>query len=161
MRHGIAYDPENPDYEDDRMRPLTPKGREKVNAIAHALKKLDVKPDRILSSLYVRSEQTAAIVAKILNRKDKLEYSDFLVPTGHADDIIGEIVEKHMVDELLIISHEPCISLLVSTLAAGNLDLAVAIKNGGVCSLAADDLRIERRATLEWLLTPKISLKIK
>jgi hypothetical protein len=29
-----------------------------------------------------------------------------------------------------------------------------------VCCLSADDFRIERRATLEWLLTTKISTKI-
>ena len=62
-------------------------------------------------------------------------------------------------NELVIVGHEPCLSLLISTLVAGNLDLAINLKKGGVCCLAVDDLRVEKRATLEWLLTPKILLK--
>jgi phosphohistidine phosphatase len=160
VRHGIAYEPESTGFEDDRQRPLTAKGREKVNKIANTLKKLGIQPDLILSSPYTRAEQTASVLAKILDRKKDLQFSDLLIPMGKPDEIIGDIIENHMLDELMIVSHEPCISLLISTLVAGNLDLAITIKNGGVCCLAADDLRIERRATIEWLLTPKISTKI-
>jgi hypothetical protein len=41
-------------------------------------------------------------------------------------------------------------------LTAGNPDLNINIKNGGVCCLSSDDLHTERKAVLEWLLTPKI-----
>jgi len=85
----------------------------------------------------------------------------FDVPAGKADEIISEIVENYLVDELVIIGHEPCLSLLISTLTVANPnpDLAISIKKGGACCLSADDLRIQRRAAIEWLLTPKILLK--
>jgi len=160
MRHGIASEPDGPSFEVDSQRPLTAKGRDKINRIARTLKKLDIKPDLILSSPYVRAEQTATILAKEFDRREHLKFSDLLVPAGKAEAIISKIVENYMVDELLIVSHEPCLSLLISTLAAGHLELAINIKKGGMCCLSADDLRIERRATIEWLLTPKISLKV-
>ncbi len=160
MRHGIASEPDGSGIEDDRQRPLTPKGRDIINTIARALKKLDVKPDLILSSPYVRAKQTAAILAKELGCQQHLMFSDLLVPAGNAGAIVNAIVENYMADELLIVGHLPCLSLLVSLLAAGNLDLAINIKKGGVCCLLADDLRLERGAALEWLLTPKILLKV-
>lgn len=156
IRHSNAVDPGTPGYEDDSLRPLTEKGRDKMKKIAAALKELDVKPDLIVSSPYIRARQTAEVLAKVLKFKQELAISDTLVPMGNAENIIGEINEKYNVDELVLVGHEPCISSLVGTLIGGNPELAMTVKNGGVCCLASDDLRTERKATLEWLLTPKI-----
>ncbi|MEP7134107.1 MAG: phosphohistidine phosphatase SixA [Chloroflexota bacterium] len=156
IRHSNAVDPGTPGYEDDSTRPLTEKGRDKMKDIASALKTLGVEPDLIVSSPYVRAQQTAEILAKVLKYKKELAFSDVLVPMGNADNIIGEINEKYTVDELMLVGHEPCFSTLISTLTAGNPDLAINIKNGGVCCLSSDDLHTERKAVLEWLLTPKI-----
>lgn len=156
IRHSNAVEPGTPGYEDDSQRPLTEKGRDKMKDIAYALKALEIQPDRIISSPYVRARETAEIVAKVLKYKQDLSFSDTLVPEGEADQIIGEINEKYNVDELVIVGHEPCLSGLIGTLVAGNPDLAIDLKKGGICCLAADDLRVERKAVLEWLLTPKI-----
>ena len=51
VRHGIAYEPGETGYEDDTQRPLTDKGREKMNKVAHVLKRLNVKPDVIFRVL--------------------------------------------------------------------------------------------------------------
>jgi phosphohistidine phosphatase len=156
IRHSNAVDPGTPGYEDDSLRPLTENGRDKMKKIASALKKLDVKPDLIVSSPYIRAKQTAEVLAKVLKFKSELVFSDALVPMGKPEDIIGEINEKYNVGELVLVGHEPCFSSLVGTLIAGNPDLTMTMKNGGVCCLASDDLHTEHKATLEWLLTPKI-----
>ncbi len=156
IRHSNAVDPGTPGYEDDSLRPLTEKGRDKMKDIASALKELDVKPDLIVSSPYVRAQQTAEILAKVLKYKQELAFSEALVPMGNADNIIGEINEKYSVDELVLVGHEPCLSVLIGTLIAGNPELTINLKNGGVCCLSSDDLHTERKAVLEWLLTPKI-----
>ncbi len=156
IRHSNAVDPGTPGYEEDSQRPLTERGRDKMNKIASALKKMKVKPDLIVSSPYVRARQTAEILAKVMKYKRNICFSDTLIPMGDASEIIGEINEKYDVDELVLVSHEPFISGLIGTLVASNLDTAINIKNGGVCCLSADDLHLERRAVLEWLLPPKI-----
>ncbi len=156
IRHSNAVDPGTPGYEDDSQRPLTERGRDKMNKIASSLKKMKVKPDLIVSSPYVRARQTAEILAKVMKYKRNICFSDTLIPMGDAGELIGEVNEKYDVDELVLISHEPFISNLVGALTAGNPDIAVNIKNGGVCCLSADDLHMERTAVLEWLLTPKI-----
>ena len=160
IRHSNAVDPGTPGYEDDSLRPLTEKGHDKMKTIASALKELDVQPDLIVSSPYIRARQTAEILAKVLKYKQELVFSDTLVPMGNADNIIGEINEKYSVDELVLVGHEPCFSTLISTLTVGNPELAINIKNGGVCCLSSDDLHTERKAVLEWFLTPKILTKL-
>jgi phosphohistidine phosphatase len=160
MRHGVAVETEDANFAVDSQRPLTANGRAHIDKIARALKKMEVKPNLILSSPYVRAEQTAAILAKEFNLQKHLILSELLVPEGKAEEIIDAIVENFMADEILIVSHEPCLSLLASFLASGGLDMAINLRKGGVCCLLAGDLRIEPYAAIEWLLTPKILLKV-
>jgi phosphohistidine phosphatase len=160
MRHGIAHDSADSGVEVDSQRPLTAEGREKITRIAQALANLGLKPDLILSSPYVRAEQTATILAKEFGRKKNLRFSDLLIPTGKADAILSEIVKSYLVNELFIVGHEPCLSLLISALATVNADLAIQMKKGGVCCLSVHDLRLEQRAAIEWLVTPKILLRV-
>lgn len=156
VRHSNAVDPGTPGYEEDGERPLTEKGRDKMNKIASALKMMGVKPDLIVSSPYVRARQTAEILEKVLKYKKALAFNDALIPMGNVEEMFSEINEKYSVDELMLVGHEPCISNLIGTLTAHNPDISINIKNGGVCCLSADDLHLERTAILEWLLTPKI-----
>ena len=139
VRHSNAVELSTEDFEDDSQRPLTEKGCEKMESITSALKALGVQPDLIVSSPYVRARQTAEILAKGLKHKSEIE-----------------INEKYLVAELVLVGHEPSLSNLIGTLTAGNPEMALTLKKGGVCCLLADDLRVQRKATLEWLLTPKI-----
>ncbi len=159
VRHAIAEETGTPGYEDDSLRPLTEKGREKMKKIAQALRDMGVEPDLIVSSPYVRASQTASILAKELKYKEELSYSDFLVPMGEPNDMIGEINEKFSVDELMLVGHEPNLSSLAGILLAGNPGLSINFKKGGVCCLSVDDLHYDRKAVLEWLVTPKIATR--
>jgi phosphohistidine phosphatase len=159
VRHAIAENV-SPEHEDDSLRPLTKKGRDKMKKIAAALKGLGVKPDLVVSSPYVRASQTAAVLAKTLNYKEQLVYSDFLMPMVDPDNMIGEINEKFSVDELMLVGHEPNLSSLASFLLGGTTDISINIKKGGVCCLSVDDLSNDRKTVLEWLVTPKISTKV-
>jgi len=160
VRHAIAENAGTAAYEDDSLRPLTDKGREKMKKIAGALKGIGISPDLLVSSPYVRASQTASILAKVLKYKEEIAYSNSLMPMGEADDMIGEINEKYSVDELMLVGHEPNLSMLMSVLLAGNPDISINFKKGGVCCLSVDNLRYDRKAVLEWLITPKISIKV-
>ena len=160
IRHSNAVDPGTPGYEDDSARPLTEKGHEKMRRIASALKTLGVVPDLIVSSPYLRARETAEILAKELKYRSELAFSDALAPMGDADRIIGEINEKYSVDELVLVGHEPCFSVLVGTLIAAAPGIEMDLKKGGACCLSADNLKVERKAVLEWLLTPKLLTRL-
>ena len=161
IRHAIAVDEATSDYASDSERPLTDKGRKKMRQIARALRHLGVEFDLILSSPYLRACQTAEILADVFKMKDKLVFSDNLIPLGNPELLIGEINENHAVDSLAIVGHEPHLSSLIGLLTAESARLEITLKKGGVCHLSADDLHHQdHRATLEWLLTPGILMEI-
>lgn len=161
IRHAIAVDEATSDYESDSERPLTDKGRKKMRQIAKALRHLGVEFDLIVSSPYVRACETAEILADVFKMKDKIIFSDNLIPLANPEQVIGEINEKYTVDSLALVGHEPHLSSLVGLLTAESSKLEMTLKKGGVCYLSADDLHHhDHRATLEWLLTPGILMDI-
>ena len=162
IRHAIAVDEATSDYASDSERPLTDKGRKKMRQIAKALRHLGVDFDLILSSPYVRACETAEVLAGVFKMKNKIVFSDHLIPEGNPELLIGEINEKHAVNSLAIIGHEPYLSALIGMLTADTIKLEKKKKKGGVCHLSADNLQHhDHRATLEWLLTPGILMKIR
>jgi len=155
MRHAIASDSYG--QVDDSMRSLTDKGREKLGKIAHNLNKLKIKFDVILVSPYLRTRQTAAIVAEVLDIQEKnVRLSQHLTPYGDADSLVNEIEALGDVENVLIVSHEPFLSQLIGVFVAGDVGMRVEMKKAAVCKLVVGKLTNSKCATLEWLLPPAI-----
>ncbi len=158
IRHAIAEE-EDPSG-DDSQRALTDKGSRKMRQIAKGLRILGVEFDAILSSPYLRAQETAEILGDVFKMKKQIAFSDNLVPMGDPDLLIAEINEKYSVDSLAIIGHEPYLTTLISLLIGQGSPVDVELKKGGVCRLSADDLHHSHHATLEWLLTPGVLVEI-
>lgn len=158
IRHAIAEE-ESPSGEDSQ-RALTDKGAKKMRNIAKGLKTLGVEFDYILTSPYVRAQQTAEILGDVFKMKKRVVPSDNLTPIGDPDQLLAEINEKYTVNSLAIVGHEPYLSILVSLLTASGSPVEMTFKKGGVCYLTTDDLHHTRKATLEWLLTPGVLVEI-
>jgi len=159
IRHAIAVDEGTADYEDSQ-RPLTDKGRKKMRQIAKGLRSLGVEFDPILSSPYLRAQETAEVLGDVFKMKKKIIFSESLLPESEPEKVIAEINESHTVDSLALVGHEPHLSGLIGLLTSSNMNIDMTLKKGGVCRLSADDLHHEHRATLEWLLTPGILVEI-
>ncbi len=160
IRHAIAVERGASGYEDDSQRPLTDKGRKKMEKIVKGIRQLGVEFDVILSSPYVRARDTAKIVADGYQMMDKILFTDNLIPPGDFDQLINEIKDKHAVDNLALVGHEPMLSQFISFLTAGNTNTDITLKRGGICCLTADDLGAEHHASLKWLLTPAIMVEL-
>jgi phosphohistidine phosphatase len=160
VRHAIAVPRGTPGYEDDSQRPLTDTGGKKMKKVVKGLHQLNVDFDVILSSPYVRARDTAKILAKEFDMKDKIAYSDNLIPPGNFENLVSEIHEKYDVGNLALVGHEPMLSGLISWLATGNTDMRVTLKKGGVAYLAADNLYQDGRAALQWLLSPALMVEL-
>jgi phosphohistidine phosphatase len=156
LRHGLAVEPSAAGFARDSDRALTPKGERKLRRIAEALAELEVDFDWILSSPYVRARQTAEIMADSLHARKKVQLCEHLTPAGSVKKLI-ELIEqrKPMPENVLLVGHEPYLSGLVSLLLAGDSEIQMVMKKGGVCKLLLDEIEAGRCATLEWLLTPK------
>jgi phosphohistidine phosphatase len=160
VRHAIAVERGTPGYEDDSQRPLTDEGRKKMKRIAKGLSELGIELDAIVTSPYIRARDTATLLAKEFGMKDKVALSDSLIPPGNFESLVNEIREKHNVANLALVGHEPMLSSLVSWLTTGNTAMKVVLKKGGVAYLSTDNLFEEGRATLQWLLTPALMVKL-
>lgn len=152
LRHGIAVERGTPGYKKDSGRPLTPEGEDKMHQIADAMLGMDLKFDLILSSPYVRTEQTANIVAGELDKE--VTFTEYLKPGGNALELIGEINDEKP-QTVLLVGHEPDLSNLISVLVTGGSDARIELKKGGLCKLTTNKLVFGQCATLHWLLTPK------
>jgi phosphohistidine phosphatase len=160
VRHAIAVERGTSGYEDDSQRPLTDAGRKKMKKIAKGLSELGVELDAIVTSPYVRARDTAILLAKEFEMKDKVALSDSLIPPGNFENLVNEIREKHDVTNLALVGHEPMLSSLISWLTTGNTAMKIVLKKGGVAYLSTDNLFEEGRATLQWLLTPALMVEL-
>jgi phosphohistidine phosphatase len=156
LRHGLAVERGTAGYEDDSRRPLTAKGKRKMERIARGMKSNGLSFDLILSSPFVRARQTAEMVARAFKATRRLKFSDHLSPDGELEDLIHDLKRLYQRPKsVLLVGHEPYLSHLMTTLLAGKPVFDVNFKKGGLCLLTAGSLRQGPCATLEWLLTPK------
>ena len=152
LRHGIAVESGTTGYKKDSDRPLTKEGEDKMHQIAEAMLGMGLKFDLILSSPYMRANQTARIAAGELD--EEVTFTNSLVPDGNALELITEINEKRP-QQVLLVGHEPYLSRLISVLVTGGSNAAIELKKGGLCKLTAERISFGQCATLNWLLTPK------
>jgi phosphohistidine phosphatase len=64
VRHAIACERDTRRWPDDGARPLSPRGVVRARRAAAGLKKLELRPVRVLASPLVRTQQTAAILTQ-------------------------------------------------------------------------------------------------
>jgi len=69
LRHGISEARNEAKYPNDLERPLSKRGKNKINEIGELMDDLDIKPDFILSSPARRSMESAKLIQKMLGIK--------------------------------------------------------------------------------------------
>ena len=156
MRHGIAADrAEGGRRSDDRNRQLTPKGIKRINKAAKGLVALSLSFDRILTSPFERARQTAKIVAQTLKIEDRLEEIPQLGADQSVQELLSGLAGYATDKEILLVGHEPLLSKTVSFLLSGTVGAEIRLKKGGLCCLAVDGVPAQKRAVLQWAMTPK------
>jgi phosphohistidine phosphatase len=148
LRHGEA------DWSDwkksDDERPLTKRGKKEMHEVAAFLVRLKVRPDLILTSPLPRAAQTAEIAAEHLDVKCREEQ---LLAPGFGAAELEQIINKHSVESLMIVGHEPDFTRTISALTGASLKLSKA----GVALIDVDPT--SHRGRLLWLFPPKIAKK--
>jgi phosphohistidine phosphatase len=154
VRHAIATERGAGGLADEE-RPLTEEGIEKMKVNAAGLRKLGVKPDRILSSPLVRARQTAAILADAFGER-KITVTPALSPAGTLEDVYAEIRKHSKCEALMLVGHQPSLGELAGALAWGSPQHYVELKKGGVCALDVDRLTPQPRGKAVFLLPPAV-----
>ena len=153
LRHGIA---ESGGARPDAERALTDEGREKLHRVLERAAQAGVSASLILSSPLKRAIQTAEIAGELLGYKDKIAYTDALLPEAEPADLWRELRARRSERAILIAGHEPMLSAATSFLL-GASDLRVDFKKGALVHLEIDGFGAHPQGILKWMLTAKLA----
>lgn len=155
LRHGIADDPtrDRPDEE----RALTEAGRRSLTRILSHLASVDLRPDLILSSPYLRAMQTAEIAADCLGYKDDIVTARALEPEADPQAAWDEVRAWRPRSCVLLVSHNPLCSLLARFLLQSPA-LSVDFGKAALFCAQVRSAGPQPRCTLEWFLRPSVLL---
>lgn len=159
VRHAVAEDREDFKQKslDDSQRPLTLKGRKKMQKVAIRLREMIDPVDRVVTSPYVRARQTAEILAQIFFETPVSEAAE-LVPHSPPAAFVNWL-KAHAADAktLFIVGHEPQLSSLATYLLAGRAESVIELKKSAALSLEIRDPEAlgPKCAILNWLIPPK------
>jgi phosphohistidine phosphatase len=136
IRHGIAADPS--EYEYDRDRPLTDKGREKTERVAEKIGQIGVKFDLILTSPLVRAKQTAQILLE-LGLTNLVEEFVPLSPGGNLQEFLQTWSESDYgktEGAIALVGHQPDLTDWAEQLIWGEIGEKLILKKAGIIGLS-------------------------
>jgi phosphohistidine phosphatase len=153
LRHGLAD--RSAWHGNDFKRPLTPKGRSRMQREALQLDRIGLQVDYILSSPLIRAVQTAEIVASVLKRTDRLVLDDRLKPCFDMAKLQALLTDYADAQKLMLVGHEPDFSTVIGQVI-GEGD--VVCKKGSLARIDLDSCH-PLHGELVWLLPPRILIR--
>jgi phosphohistidine phosphatase len=151
LRHASAGQKK---LKNDEKRPLDKEGIEQCGYVGRMLTAMDVHVEMIASSPLKRAMQTASLVGNELGYEEKIKVESALRPNAGYDSFRELMRKSSKLETLMVVGHNPNLSRFLSLLISDAMnDDSVDLKKGSVAKVTLED----GRATLEWLLTPKIA----
>jgi phosphohistidine phosphatase len=155
VRHGIAIDREDPKCPPDPERYLTEEGIEKTKRVAKAVVTLGITADVLITSPYVRAQQTAEIFASALSySKQKIRHSDLLLPGAEPSLFFRELAKDKHSFSVFVFGHAPHLDELIAAALTIKHNITT-LKKSGVAALTLKRIS-PPNAQLLWLSTPKL-----
>jgi phosphohistidine phosphatase len=118
----------------DGERPLSDKGFEQARRIGRFCAKNAILPELILASPLLRTCQTAELVAKEL-KSGGFEVASFLASGMDPQTAVHELQAYRRLSRVMLVGHEPDISLLIAGLLGLHNHSQVHIRKGSLTSL--------------------------
>lgn len=112
MRHATA----GPGGGSDAKRPLTRRGQKEAQAVGDLLRRAELFPDRVLCSTATRCRQTWKGVESAFSESIHLELDERLY-NASPRALLDAIAESDEAETLLVLAHNPGISVLALELA--------------------------------------------
>ncbi|MBK1692680.1 SixA phosphatase family protein [Ectothiorhodospira mobilis] len=158
VRHSQAGDAEAfaRTGQEDQLRPLTPRGVARMDEAALGLATLLKGDVALFTSPYVRARQTTEILARALPARAVQETPELVPEADPARQMAWLRGQgKALPATVILVGHEPNLSLLAGWLLTGRRHAPVRMKKGGACAFALEKDCREGRAVLQWLLTQR------
>lgn len=154
IRHAAAEDRDPQRWPDDTARPLTAKGRRRFRGLLKAIELPSI--DRLLSSSYERSWDTAKIIAATTGC-DAAERSPALEEQG-VDAMLLAAREAFAsgIETLAMVGHEPFMSAFAGLLLTGATNpTRMYFRKGAIAVLDVQPALEHGGATLDSLVAPR------
>jgi phosphohistidine phosphatase len=136
----------------DQARPLTDEGRRDMQKVAVFLKPLEINVNYLWHSGKKRAEQTAEILADVVNVKNQMTTHEGLAPNDDVTIIKDEVITVQ--SDIMIVAHLPFVSRLASLLLTGDKSkYIVTFRPGGVISLESI---YQNHWQINWMITPEL-----
>jgi phosphohistidine phosphatase len=139
----------------DSARKLTRAGISEIRKAARWMKKKNLRFDAVATSPLARAYETAGIVAKSLDLKDRLEVWDELAPGGDPDTTCYHASQAGKDASVILVGHEPDLSRLISRIITGGDTASLILARGGLAKIRNFSFGDKPYGELQWLLTPK------
>ncbi|MEW5982218.1 MAG: phosphohistidine phosphatase SixA [Acidobacteriota bacterium] len=154
IRHAIA-ERAGPDVDRDADRPLTSAGIERWTREVRGLREMDASIDHVLTSPYLRTRQTADLLASGLKPAPDLADCAGLRPGGRIEDVMNDLraVFHAGATAVALVGHEPSIGRIAGRLLGATHPIP--FKKGAVCRIDFDGTVGAGAGWLVWLLPPR------
>ena len=120
----------------DEWRYLTESGRTAAKSVSAAIVKYGSKPRLTLTSPLTRAVQTAEFIAAKACRRNVVQASSLLLPSGKVEDLIVYLQGCQESKRVVVVGHEPQMGALVAKLLG--LEAPVELKKAGCVALVLE-----------------------
>lgn len=153
IRHGLA-EARGEAYPDDSLRPLTADGIRRLKEIGQGLRALDVQFDAIVTSPFVRTRQTAEVLARAVAGRPPITNEPALAAGASPQAVLAVLAKHAGRRRIALVGHAPDVGELAARLIGARSGLE--FKKGAVCCIAVDALPPARAGALQWFLPPRM-----
>ncbi|MGH2463022.1 MAG: SixA phosphatase family protein [Candidatus Limnocylindria bacterium] len=152
LRHGKAAQ-HRPDDPNDDNRELTDAGAAELRAAASLWRRLNLRPDVVISSPLPRALQTAQLLVEGMGLVREPIADDRLRPGAEWGDMARAMTTDRDARRAMFVGHEPDLSRAVQLLTGAR---AVRLRSGGVACVEFPGIPEPGAGELAWLLDPDL-----
>jgi phosphohistidine phosphatase len=148
LRHGKAGSPRR---SNDEARTLTAKGEEALRAATPIWRRLNLRPDVVISSPLARALRTAELFCEAMGGAP---VTDERLRPGASWDSLARAMSGHAhARRVMFVGHEPDLSAAIVELTGAS---AVRMRKGGLACIEFDDVPEPGQGEIAWLLDPDL-----
>lgn len=149
LRHGLAGSPR---AADDDARPLTAAGEAALRSAAPLWRRLNLRPDLVVTSPLVRAVRTAELLAEAVGGGSPV-VDEALRPGAGWGDMARAIASHPEARRVLFVGHEPDLSSAVALLTGAS---SVRMRKGGLACVEFYGTPEPGSGEIAWLLDPDL-----
>jgi len=155
VRHAIACERDPKRWPEDGARPLSARGVTRARRTAAGLRKLALRPVRVLASPLERTRQTAAILTQYAAWPRATPCLQLL--PGAAPEELLALLARTRGQRLAVIGHQPDLGLLIAACLPGSASSAAfELRKMAVALIVFPGAPRAGRGELRWLVPPKL-----